>query len=929
MSMLQTDKGFEVPLTSISADIHITDYSASVTLTQTYNNSSTEPIEANYHFPITDSSAITGFTAKINDKIIRAEVKENEEAKEIYDDSISSGHGAYLLQQTSDDMFTMSVGNLPPKTEVTIEISYICELAGSGKEQSPHVLFNIPTTIMKPYTPPNSSVSTPGPDFQHSKVTYTFNARVKAQMHCKIDKVHCNTHDCNVNYTSPHEVEVSVKKRSQNVVNKGYSLEIYLKEPHKPRIWSEKRPDNSVALMLVAYPNIQYKELTTEIIFVVDRSGSMGGKSILEARAALKTCLELLPPSVLFNIIGFGSDFISLFKSSQRADKSWLKRAIDHAKKIGANLGGTDILPPFKHIYAQKLIPGTPRNIFVLTDGGVGNTEEVKTTVHQNSNSTRVFSFGIGQGVSEALVKGIARLGKGKAVFIRDVTDMKGIISSQLQAALQPAMTDTQIKFTGVDINQIAPSTLPPIFNLEQYIVYAFSEPNFTGNLDNIQVTLSAIDPNKKEVEYKVKLSAATNMYTKSSDQIIQKLAARALIQEMEEMSLTAKPDLVLNLKKKVIELGLAYSLATKYNSFVAVEERDTSSVQQAPMKKVDVPLPIPSGSQMKCKAKQVGGFSHKVDSSLFKFTSIRSNYPGILTRYQSAKLLQEFKSASPKRGSSNEIDLPSKFHKNCSYNLRDFPFRNMLETSIGMPLAKSPPSLSDPCIQFALRGAVIDSNNYTCWLDVSIAFMISIRPLKECLLTFKSDVNASILLTQLSIVIDVWVNQDNSSLKWRKILKEEYQKLMDILKAIGYSFTRECSPCDFIQLVREEISKVGDYPCLCYSSMEDFTRNLSSANYVIIKNTDQFPKVLPQGWKLSSLINMSSVDCRGDSMFCGHFSLFSFDNSPPGFVIYDSMLTLSPGNYQGGFVSKENSVYSTVIDEVMDNVVLYCLMQK
>ena len=624
MSGLITDKGEKVPLTSITADINITDYSASVTLTQTYKNSSNQSIEASYNFPVSENSAITGFTAKINDKVIRAEIKENEEAKQVYDDSIASGQGAYLLQQTSDDMFNMSVGNLPQNTAVEIEISYICELSGSGKEQAPHVLFSIPTTIIQPYTPASALLSTPAPSIKHDKVSYSFNARVKAQMHCKIDKVLCNTHECNVNYTSHNQVEVSVKRKSQKIVDKGFSLEIYLKEGHKPRIWSEKRPDNSVALMLVTYPNIPYKELSTEIIFVVDRSGSMGGNPILEARDALKTCLEMLPPTVLFNIIGFGSSFSSLFKQSQQADKSSLKRAIGHAKKITANLGGTDLLPPFNHIYQQKLIPGTPRNIFVLTDGGVGNTQDVKSTVQRNSNSTRVFSFGIGCGVSEALVKGIADLGKGKSVFIRDVTNMKGVISSQLQAALQPALTDVKVQFKGIDIKQIAPNTLPPIFNLEQYIVYAFSDTNLTQDLGNIEVILSAVDPNKQKVEYKVKLSAATNMYKSNSDQIIQKLAARSLIKEMEEASLNAGTDQVAKLKKDVIDLSLTYSLATKHTSFVAVEERDSSAIQQAPMKHVDVPLPIPSGT-----SKRQIPVSNSLESSCF---TSRINSQGLVS---------------------------------------------------------------------------------------------------------------------------------------------------------------------------------------------------------------------------------------------------------------------------------------------------------
>ena len=927
MSGLHTDKSVAVPLTSIFADVHITDYSALVTLTQTYKNDSDEPIEATYDFPITESSAVTGFTAKINDKIIRAEVKENEEAKQVYDDTISSGHGAYLLTQTSDDVFTMSVGNLPPATVVEIEISYICELRGSGKEQAPHILFNIPTTILQPYSPPNQAAA-PISLSHTDSVSYTFDAHVKADMHCKIQKVNCATHGCSIRYPASNQFEARVLKKSQKIVNKGFALEIYLSEPHKPRIWSEKRPDDSLALMLVTYPNINYRQLATEIIFLIDRSGSMGGSSIIEARTALKTCLELLPQTVLFNIIGFGTDFSFLFKESQLAKGESLKKAIKHANGIEANLGGTDILPPLQHIYQQKLIPGTPRNIFVLTDGGVGNTDEVKKSVHTNSNSTRVFSFGIGSGVSEALVKGIARLGKGKAVFISDVSNMKEIISTQLQASLQPAMTDSEIEFNGINITQIAPSTLPPIFNLEQWTVYAFSEPNFKGNLDNIEVTLRAIDPNKKKIEYKVKLAVVTNLCARS-DQIIQKLAARSLIQELEEASLHAEQGQSEEIKQKIIHLGLEYSLATKHTSFIAVEERDLSSIQLAPMTHTNVPLPTPSGTQ---KSRQVGGFARKVDSSIYKFNSLSLGYTGVLTRHQTAKLLQEFKSSSRKRMRTSGMDMAHKVSRDSTYNLRAFPFRNMLQTSVGIPLTKSPASLSDPFISLTLKGPVLDSKNFTCWLDASVAFIISIVPLKECILTFTADTKVPPILIQLASLIDVWVNWDNEKREWRPSLMREYQKMKEILEQIGFAFNKETSPAEFIQFVNSQISNVCECPCLLFPSLENFSQKLptKAIDYVIIENNNHLAEgLIPEGWKVLSFMHRSSVECRGAASFCGHFSMFSLDSSPPGYVIYDSMLTLEPGNFQGGFVSEDNSVYPTLIREIMDCVVLCCLKRE
>ena len=923
---LHTNEGSQIPLKSIFADVQIADYTAKVNLTQTYKNEFDDSIEATYNFPITDNSAVTGFTAKINDKIIRAEIKEDEEAKQVYDDSVASGQGAYLLQQTSDDIFTMSVGNLPSGAVVEIEISYICELKGSGEEKSPHVIFTILTTMLQPYGPDQATL--PVILARRPKVSYTFDAHVVAKMPCKITKVNCTTHHCNVTHNSDEEFELSVKKTSQHVINKGFIVEVYLKDPHKPRLWSERRPDGSVALMLATYPDISYKQLSTEIIFVIDRSGSMGGEPILQARETLLTCLKMLPETVLFNIIGFGSDYHALFQKSQEARGASLKKAIAHTSKLAANLGGTDILPPLEYIYQQKHIPGTPRNVFVLTDGGVSNMDDVKKSVQKNSDSTRVFSFGIGSGVSESLVNGIARLGKGKAVFTRNITELQGIVSSQVQAALQPALTNVRVTFDGINIAQYAPSNLPPIFNLEQYIVYAFSEPDYKGNLNNVVVTLSAVNPSKKEIKYKLKLTAITNLFT-SGEQFIQKLAARSLIQELQEISCLHESDRKDEIKQKIIDLGLTYSLATKHTSFVAVEERDQSTIQQAPMQQVEVPLPVPSGSSL--PTRRAGGFAHKIDNSLFKFNSLFASLPNIVTRSQSAKMLTELKS-NRKRTCSQECSLSSdlKVSRQSHYDLRDFPFRNVLQTSLDIPLTKSPSSFTDSCITFALKGPVLDSKSFTCWLDASIAFLISIRPLKQSIMSFlNAELQHNSFLNQLATVIEVWCDYDNSERSWRSRLNSEYKTLKDILRTFGFSFSKETSPGEFIQFTLNAVSKITQTTCLLFPSLEDFSQKIPQENiqHVIIENSHHFPGILPKNWKLSSLIHMSNVEYRGgESPFCGHFSMFALDNSPTGYIIYDSMLTLYPGNFQGGYVADTESVYQTVMDEVMDSVVVYSL---
>ncbi|WP_411027273.1 hypothetical protein, partial [Salmonella sp. s54925] len=95
-----------------------------------------------------------------------------------------------------------------------------------------------------------------------------------------------------------------------------------------------------------------------------------------------------------------------------------LEKAVKHAEELQADLGGTEIFDPLKNIFSLPQMKGLPRQVFVLTDGSVSNTESVIKLVARNSHNGRCFSFGIGSGASTILVNGIAKAGKGAAEFI-------------------------------------------------------------------------------------------------------------------------------------------------------------------------------------------------------------------------------------------------------------------------------------------------------------------------------------------------------------------------------------------------------------------------------------------------------------------------------------------------------------------------------
>lgn len=157
--------------------------------------------------------------------------------------------------------------------------------------------------------------------------------------------------------------------------------------------------------------------------------------------------MRSLPEGTLFNIIGFGSSFSSLFKSSVEYNENHLKQAVDHVDKMTANMGGTEILNPLKSIFSTKPKEGIPRQLFVLTDGEVSNPDSCIDVIKQQALSTRVFTFGIGEEVSKRLVSGMAKAGNGGAEFVKSGDNMDEKVMRQLEKALRPALTDVNFCF--------------------------------------------------------------------------------------------------------------------------------------------------------------------------------------------------------------------------------------------------------------------------------------------------------------------------------------------------------------------------------------------------------------------------------------------------------------------------------------------------
>ena len=581
-------RGVPVPLEGVSVEATIRGFCSRVTVSQRFRNAEDRPIEAVYVFPLDEGAAVCGFEALIDGARVVGRVKEREEAFAAYDDALAAGHGAYLLDEERPDVFTASIGNLPPGREALVRVSYVAELA----REDDVIRFTLPTTVSPRYAPAGDRKGvgrTPAEALNPPTawtVPYGLELAVDVEMPAAIRSVESPSHPVAVE-TDGRRARVRLGGRTA-ALDRDFVLKVRLAEPPPARASIETDEAGRAVAALSFEPRFDGGETPGEWVFLVDRSGSMQGTSIAEARNALQLCLRGLRPGTLFNVVGFGSTFVTLFPESRPYGEDTLAEASRHVASLDADLGGTEVLAPLEWALTKPAREGFPRQLFLLTDGQVTNTEAVVALVRRHSVETRVFTFGIGAGASQHLVRGIARAGEGEAEMIAPGERVEDKVVRQLARAFAPALADVEVDWGGLRVSQ-APHRVPPVFAGGRLLVYGRLEQPAAAD-----VTLRARGP-AGPVSFTLRLDPAGA----EGGSLLSTLHARAAIRDLEEgrsalhdrrgsLQERGVPDRV---KQEIVRLGVAHGLVSRHTSYVAVEERATPVEGETVLRRVPVAL--------------------------------------------------------------------------------------------------------------------------------------------------------------------------------------------------------------------------------------------------------------------------------------------------------------------------------------------------
>uniref|UniRef100_A0A452RE94 von Willebrand factor A domain-containing protein 5A n=1 Tax=Ursus americanus TaxID=9643 RepID=A0A452RE94_URSAM len=614
----------DVPLKSIGVILSIREFVAGVSATLNYENEEKVPLETFFVFPMDDDSAVYSFEAVVDGKKIKAELQEKKKAHSIYESAISNRRQAFLLEEDkySRDVFCCNVGNLNPGSKVALTLKYVQELPLEADGALRYVL---PAVLNPRYRGSfeDSCLDMKTPIVPLEDLPYTFSMVATISSQHGIERIQSNCPFSPIEYLGEDKTSAQVSLAEGHKFDRDVELLIYYSEVHTPTVAVEmgQPKDNrdgfmkDPSAMVCFYPNIPEAPspvICGEFVFLMDRSGSMQcpiskqDQSQLRIEAAKETLILLLkslPLGCYFNVYGFGSSYEAFFPNSVKYSQQTMEEALKRVKLMQADLGGTEILTPLQIIYREPSIEGHPLQLFVFTDGEVTDTFNVINEVKRNRLRHRCFSFGIGEGASTSLIKGIARVAGGTSEFITGKDRMQFKALRALKRALQPAVDDVSVSWNlphGLSAKMLSPEQTV-LYKGQRLIVYALLSGTMppaeaTGEVD-LKYTLQG-----KSFENKVTFA----LQPKPDDNFtIHRLAAKSFLQtkDMGFRDTSAKD------KKDVLKISIDCGVISSQTAFIAVNKNLNKPVQ-GPLTRRDVPRPTLFSAEGRCPTFS-GPFSH------------------------------------------------------------------------------------------------------------------------------------------------------------------------------------------------------------------------------------------------------------------------------------------------------------------------------
>ncbi len=579
--------------TLIDADIN--GLVARIEVQQRFRNTGRSWSEAIYRFPLPPGAAVDRMQVQVGDRIIEGEIQEREVARRLYQQALNTGAIAALVEQQRANQFETHLANIEPNEEISVSISFLQRVDFRDGEFS----LQIPLTFTPRWEPEminnplSVSDSQPAGDqhfvSQSPLDDHKLELRLKLRSALELTHISSRFHDMDIHPgLGGYDLALlNPDTRSDRMFELNWVPTLGNAPQATLSTWDSG--DAVYALLMLAPPLAEATlPQEREVVFIIDTSGSMQGEAMTQAKEALYKGLSSLELDDRFNVVEFNSESYTLFPTSVAPNGNYLEEALNFIQSLEAD-GGTNMAPALRDAMMLPSQPRLLRQIVFVTDGSVGNEQELLQQIARELGDSRLFTVSIGSAPNTGFMRKAAEIGRGSHTHIGQLADV-GLRMNELWHRIQrPALQNIEVDW-GMTADYY-PEIIPDLYAGEPLWLVARlpSEPR--------NVLLRG-DLNGSDWDQE------TSPHPGAGSENLATLWARGRVEALQDSRLFLHTDAD-TLRQSIVDVALEFGLLTPYTSLVAVD-RTPARPAAANLTQDNIGNLLPAGTAL-----QFQGFSN------------------------------------------------------------------------------------------------------------------------------------------------------------------------------------------------------------------------------------------------------------------------------------------------------------------------------
>ncbi len=546
------------PLQRVKATACIVGDCATTELTQHYLNRSDTVMDVTHLIPIPASAAVVGFEIRAGDRLVRGVCKPTVAAQADFEDARERGKTAAMVTQVRADQHSVTLANVPPRTDVTVVLRIVDRLrVDDGRFE-----YRLPTTIAQKFVPGAHAIGHDGPgvspdteaapDASHLSPPVLLEGDIPLQLEVRIASgVTEILPTIALERTDDPDGTVVLRPSGRQSCSGDVVIRYW---GRGERTHLRAYTDGVRTMVVVDPPATRAPELerVREAVFVLDRSGSMRGTPIEAAKQALEVAIRQLKPTDRLTVMAFNWTPDLFDEPEQPATPDHVDKALAWLRDLRIG-GATEALPALEMACGRHIPAGHVRTVLFLTDGHVANDEQIVRFTNSLDPAVRISVVGVGCAPQRLMLERLARLGGGSFAHIEEEDDI---------AREATAIAATMLGPIACGLHEVG-SELPDASGVRSTRPDLFAGRSCTMFIDG---------PRSE-----VRVASADGAFEGTctvlpSPMPLGPLWARDAIERLEDERI-ARPQDHADIDARITELGVDFQLQTRGTSFVAVDE--------------------------------------------------------------------------------------------------------------------------------------------------------------------------------------------------------------------------------------------------------------------------------------------------------------------------------------------------------------------